>query len=368
MIRMHVVTGFLCTTLFALPALATAGAWYCAGGDTPCLVAALGKAQTQPERAHSIVLGAGIFTLTVSDNTVGDEGGNGLPAIVGKVTIWGAGSALTVIERADTAPYFRLFMIEDSGDLTLAYLTTRGGAVEPDWNFRAGCIANHGAFHFHDGVIEHCAAWVGGGLGTDGSLARLTRMVVRNNAADFVAAGIASNGCLVIDNSWIEGNIAEAEAGLGFAPRCSITIRGSVFLENLALYNTAGGLGGVGDVTIASSLFLHNQSVVGAAINLDDGTLTVRNSGIVENYAYFNGGGVRIEKGAATIQGSVITGNVAALGVAGGIQDIGPGTITLQGSILAGNDAPQGPNCVGEITLRGFNIVGDRSGCTVTPE
>jgi predicted outer membrane repeat protein len=358
------------TFLCLLPRLSTAYTWECAGGDTPCLVATLAKFQQHPHRYHTLVLGPGTYTLTVADNTDDDEGGNGLPSLVGRVTIQGAGPDITIIERDPSAPLFRLLMILDQADVTLEGLTFQGGALDPAFFFRAGGIANHGTLTMRDCVLRHNSAWLGGGLGSDG-VAHLIRVSIEENAAEFVAAGIATNGRLTVEDCWIANNVAEEEAGIGIAPADRVVIRRSTLTRNIATLNTAGGMGGVGEMLVVDAFFFENSAGGrGGAINLDSGRLTLHQVAVIRNTAENFGGGIAVEAGEVQAVQTTIVGNrvVRPFGVGGGVLNIA-GDVRLRRSILAGNEAFEGPDCAGAVTLQGRrNIVGNTEGCTITQE
>ena len=96
----------------------------CTAGDVACLIAAINTANANGETT-TITLEAGTYTLTAVDNTT--DGPNGLPSVTSPLTIQGAGADTTVIERAPSAPPFRLGHIAATGVLTLTRLTLRGG-------------------------------------------------------------------------------------------------------------------------------------------------------------------------------------------------------------------------------------------------
>ena len=96
----------------------------CAAGDVACLIAALHAANATGE-ADTITLAVGTYTLTAVDND--SDGPNGLPSITSPLTIAGAGADTTILERAASAPSFRLVHVAAIGALTLEGVTLRGG-------------------------------------------------------------------------------------------------------------------------------------------------------------------------------------------------------------------------------------------------
>ena len=109
----------------ALPHLAQARTFYCDAGDVKCLIDAINQANANGEK-NTIRLKAGTYTLTDVDNTTPD-GPNGLPSITSPLTIKGEGADTTILERASSAPVFRLVHVAASGHLRLTEVTIRGG-------------------------------------------------------------------------------------------------------------------------------------------------------------------------------------------------------------------------------------------------
>ena len=105
----------------ALPLSVQAETFRCSAGDVPCLIDAINAANANGE-ANTIRLAAGTYTLTAADNP-----SNGLPVITSPLTITGRGAETTIIERATSAPGFRILDVAATGSLTLKRLTLRGG-------------------------------------------------------------------------------------------------------------------------------------------------------------------------------------------------------------------------------------------------
>jgi hypothetical protein len=112
----------------ALPLPLHAKTFQCGAGDVLCLIAAINEANANGEK-NTIRLAAGTYTLTARDNFT--SGFNGLPSVTSTLTITGAGAKTTSIERADTAPGFRIFQVAVPGTLTLKRLTIRRGQQPP---------------------------------------------------------------------------------------------------------------------------------------------------------------------------------------------------------------------------------------------
>jgi hypothetical protein len=95
----------------------------------------------------------------------------------------------------------------------------------------------------------------------------------------------------------------------------------------------------------------------------NDGTLTVVNCAVVNNFAFF-GGGINNLLGTLTVSGSTLSGNSAASG-AGGI-DNDEGTVTVSGSTLSGNcaavDGGAIYNASGALTVTNSTLEGNSAG------
>lgn len=158
----------------------------CSGttGDPASLVTAINSANAAGG-ANVVQLGAGCtYTLTVVDNNW--YGPNGLPAIASDITIEGNGAT---IERAATAPRFRLFFVgadianantsnyvsPGPGRLTLEDVTLRGGLAKGGNSLVGGGGAGMGGAIFSQGTVIIMASTLtantaqGGSSGIQGS-------------------------------------------------------------------------------------------------------------------------------------------------------------------------------------------------------
>ena len=158
-----------------------------------------------------ITLVAGTYTLmTINNGTTPDT--NGLPVITSTLTIMGAGAATTSIERAASAPAFRLLNVAATGSLTLEGLTLRGGAVS-----RVGNIGGEG-----------------GGIFTDGTVT-LTNCTLTENTA-VLGGGIhnTGNGTVTITNCTLAYNMTPSGSGGGIFNNGTMTLTNSTLTENTA--------------------------------------------------------------------------------------------------------------------------------------
>ena len=125
------------------------------------------------------------------------------------------------------------------------------------------------------------------------------------------------------------------------------------------------------DVTLDHNRTLDNSSNStegdgGAIYHLGD-QLTITNSTISNNVAE-TGGGIYLGHGTGTLNNVTITQNVATSAV---ISDLGGGIyaptgLSISNTIVAGNAGGYSPDCWGNITSGGHNLIGTNSGCQFT--
>jgi len=189
-------------------------------------------------------------------------------------------------------------------------------------------------------TIQHgYSAHYGGGIYAEGTLT-LKNSNVLDNVSEH-GAGISNSGTLTINNSSITGNTASpapsdnAAAGGGISNYYGIlTLNNSTVSENniTGQYHPGGGI-----YTYTGTTILNNTTVS-------------KNGGDTD--AIFSG------NSSLTLNNSTVSDNSGK-----GIDEGGPGTVTLQNSILAGNN----PDCAGNISSAGYNLIGNTTGCNFTP-
>lgn len=158
-------------------------------------------------------------------------------------------------------------------------------------------------------------------------------------------------GSLTLSNSAVVDSIAFGGGGALSSPNgAAVTIRNSTISGNTAS-NNGGGL------------------------VIRGGTITLVNSTLSGNTANGRGGGLYITNSAtASLANVTVTDNRAdgdgsGGGNGGGLSNNG-GAITFKNTLIAGNfDDSAGtrhPDCSGTLTSQGYNLVGDKTGCTFT--
>ncbi|MCP4358984.1 MAG: DUF11 domain-containing protein [Chloroflexi bacterium] len=198
---------------------------------------------------------------------------NAFPPITSEIVIEGNGS---IIERdSATAEEFRLFYLNSNGDLTLNAVTIRNGLSYDPSNFPDG-----GAIHNASGKLTI-------------------------NDSTFANNGMSSAGCCPGGGGaiWNKGNTAE------------LSISNSSFISNTASWN--GGAIAIFDssiVTITNSTLSGNSaeganSNGGGLYSDSNGVVTLENVTLTNNTAENNGDGIQVDNGTITIRNSIVANN-----------------------------------------------------------
>jgi len=262
-------------------------------------------------------------------------------------------------------------------------------------------------------VIRDGHADQGGGILTGGTLTIANSVITDNfsgtpggyDSVPGSGGGIANvGGALTIDDSTISHN----GTGVGKSFRCALAQRATLDTGHRAstgtvngeVYPFDGGPGGgianiSGTLTIRTSLIADNTTGDGGDNECGGagdsggfgggiyttGALVMSNSTVTGNttgrasYAGSPGGsggsgsGIANNGGIVRITNSTITGNrtgtdTALVSQGGGINNQG-GMTTISDTIVATNTATAGPDCAGTMTVDGYNLVQNTSGCTL---
>ena len=261
--------------------------------------------------ADTIVLAEDVLLDSVDNNT---DGPNGTASVTSAITLEGGGNTVT----RTGGPAFRIFHVQDSGDLTLSEVGVSNG-------------------------IARCCPGDGGVIYNGGGNLTLNNVAVSGGNADQKGGGIYNAGSLTINDSSISDN-ALPDDGL-------FSKGGGIFSleDDLLLVNTT--------VSGNYSAHLGGGIYVGSDGQLEMVESTVSGNSTGEDFYYGNdagGGGLWLE-GTATITNSSVSGN-SAIGAnfyskrGGGIHV--SGSLALINSTLAGNTATVGDSIysVGSVT------------------
>jgi predicted outer membrane repeat protein len=223
----------------------------------------------------------------------------------------------------------------------------------------------------------------------DGTLTVESTMFYGNYGA-FGGALYIEDSPTTVRDSFFENNIAEDGFGGGLYYRKTlpatkdVTIEDSRFTGNRARRDieVGAGYGGGAAIEYANTVirrasFIGNEAESGSGGGIYlVGNGTVENTTLGANRAEEYGGGISVANGNLYLRSSTITKNTARRGSGqtggGGGFFVGPGAgLTVQASIIAENNDRDGinPDCIvwpgtGTLTSLGYNIVGDRRGCS----
>jgi 6-phosphogluconolactonase (cycloisomerase 2 family) len=169
-------------SLIGLALLAFAQSLYAADwpcGDVACLINAIKEANGNGE-ANTITLRAGHYILTTADAATGSG-----VVVAGTMDIESEDPEHpedTVLERAPTAPPFRLVYVGQTGNLTVTGVTIKGGKTSD----LGGGILSAGASHLRSIDVVGNAARAGGGLATarEGMITLWSTIVAGNTAEE----------------------------------------------------------------------------------------------------------------------------------------------------------------------------------------
>ena len=199
-------------------------------GDVNALIEAINISNANNED-DTINLEAGTYTLTeVNNNTYGV---NGLPAITSNITINGAGADITIIERDENAPDFRIFFVRGASKVPFKLI---------------GVTVSNGSTGSGSGFLDS-----GGGISVVAYYGNLLveDSIISNNRAEGHGGGIyfydEGAGNLVIKNSIISNNTAGSGGGIGGL--VYLQIADSIVSNNNATGGGGGGISGYGSIT-----------------------------------------------------------------------------------------------------------------------
>jgi len=209
-----------------------------------------------------------------------------------------------------------------------------------------------------DVTVQHGTAFFAGGVWTTNTgVLTLQRSVIRNNATDVGTSdpnhsggGIGNNGTTTLIDSVVTGNSAGAYGG-GIFSNMVMAITGSEISSNSAGL-AAGGAVSLGVGFGSPSMAITNSTISGNSAPQGGGLL---------NVVYLSSPPATV-----TLRSVTVTDNTGTQGD-GGIGST-PGTIDAANSVIAGNHDPTGqaPDCSGNFTSQGYNLIQDTTGCTIT--
>ncbi len=253
----------------------------------------------------------------------------------GNITIAGPGADQLIISGDNNC---RVFQVEVGVTAYISDLTISDGSVSDS----GGGIYNFGTLTVADCTLSgNVAEYFGGGIYNNyyGTLTLSGSTLSVNSASD--GGGIYTNqyGTVTLTDSTLSGNYSTSGAGGGIYSdyNNTLTISGSTLSVNSAMSSSGGGIYSYcSAVTITDSTLSGNSAYFsGSGVFNESGTLTVTDSTFSGNVAQHSGGGIFNDNGSATVAGSTLSGNSAGTDGSGVYND--NGTLTVAGSTLSGN-------------------------------
>ena len=248
----------------------------------------------------------------------------------------------------------RVFSVPETVTAELTGFTITKGLVLGDLGFGGG-IQNEGTLTLTDSTVSGNIATVGGGIFNLGTLTVTTTAVSGNNtmrseASGATGGGIFNRGTLAVTNSRLRGNRAVFGGGIYNYNPGMLTLTDSSVRENTAFYG--GGIQNGGTLALVNSTVYENSGSYGGGIhNGSIDALTLTNSTVSGNTAVFTGGGIHNE-GTLTLTNSTVSRNTA-VDTGSGIENYR--TLTVTNSLVDGECGTfLDPSIT--VTSNGYNI------------
>lgn len=331
--------------------------------------------------ADTIKLPAGTYVLGIPNSVDPDENLalTGDLDIVSNLTIVGSGAASSVVDGNGAVLADRVFDVGTTAVASFEAMTIRNGNA-PTSAAGGGGVSNDGRATFtRTAVVGNSAGAGGGGVSNGaGAISEFIDATITGNAAGGSGAGVrnGSGASSTFTDTTINGNVAQVGGGGvsndGLATFTNSTVSG----------NIGGGRGGgvfngtpVATATFTGTTISGNTALAegGGVSNGSGATSTLVNSTISGNRTNDFGGG--LHGGTTSLSNTTVVENTAdadanGSGDGGGVSSM---ALTAKNSIIAGNTdaspppATMIPDCQAMMTSRGYNLIGNDTGCTITP-
>jgi hypothetical protein len=329
------------------------------GNGVCTLRAAIMKANHVPGGGATIVVPAGIYTLTMGPMTPFDETTGSLK-ILQTTAVVGAGMGSTIV---DAAGIDRVFYIL-GGTIGISNMTIQNGNANTGMG---GGIFSSGDLTLSNVHLTNNQAMVGGGVASSGASNVMNDCVVDQNKALDSGGGVSNTGMLTMNRTSIGDNIASNGGGIinlraaGSDPLPVLTLNDMTVSGNQS-QNSGGGVynqnaTGSASLTVNRSTINANSAHTGGGIATDSGTtMAINNSTLSANTAISYGGAIA-NSGVSSLFHTTIAGNLSDNGnsgggsIGGGLANTG-GSLSVWNSLLADNFSATIPDdCVSTTTL-----------------
>jgi hypothetical protein len=290
-----------------------------------------------------------------------------------RLTLQGAGAGVTVIDGSgsasptlDQSTGARLSLTgvslrNGASGLTISGSRAEITAVEIANNTFRGIWSVLSALTITDTSVTDNYA----GIYLDRSRARLTGCTINQNAA----IGVQGNRSpTTIDRSVIESN----DTGIYFYAK-RLTVRDSTIAQN-----SGGGGIQLGSATakLSGTTISNNTGTAAGGVDVEVSTFRCTNCTVSGNQGE-NDGGIRVfggngllgRKASAQLKNCTVASNVGLgtyTGGAGGLYIYNGQYGRATNTIFADNTGPAGNDCSGDFYSKGYNLIEDTTGCTIT--
>ena len=244
----------------------------------------------------------------------------------------------------------RVFRIGSRATVTLAGLTITQGVTT---GYGGGIYSDHAALTVSNCVVtgnsanNNTGGGVGGGIYSDGTSSNVIQPKAGYATLNVVNCLVTANSC----GNTGGGIVSDATSNTGGS--VAATILDSIVHGNSSGY-IGGGIANLGaTMTVIRCTVSDNTApnLAGSGLGgglYNGGTMTVRDSSLIENSASGGGGGIHNWAGTLNIVNSTLSGNMAGTpgdsftGVGGGIRNFGYGKLTVLNCTFSGNSAYYG--------------------------
>jgi hypothetical protein len=240
-------------------------------------------------------------------------------------------------------------------------LTVSGCNISNNPGQDGGGILNEGTLTVTGGTLSGNSAIQGGGIWNTGSATVSSSTIISGNSASFQGGGIWNGGVMTVSGCTISGNSATYGGGIYNAATLTVTdsstISGNSATYGGGIYNANAFFPG-GSVTVRDTVLTGNSAIDGGAIYNDAGaTLDIKGSSTLSSNTASDSGGGIYNLGMATVEESTLSGNTAG-SKGGGIYNAASGTLTVKNSTVLNNTAPSGADIynLGTMALTGGTI------------
>ncbi|MCB0033472.1 MAG: CSLREA domain-containing protein, partial [Anaerolineales bacterium] len=209
--------------------------------------------------ADTIILEAGTYLLSRSDNGREDSGSTGDLDIDSDITFVGAGPGLTTIDANGIND--RIIHVLEEGTATLQNINITNGNVPSD---PGGAIYNGGMLSLENVVISNSNTPLEGGGVYNAAGATLTahNVAIVGNTAAAQANGLYLDGVSTLTNVTISGNNSSGLINVGQTSLINVTVADSLISNGgtLSLYNTIAAGSCSGTITSAGYNLIANTT------------------------------------------------------------------------------------------------------------